>query len=170
MTTPLRADEIGTLRGFLDDYRATLRRLCAGLDITQLGQRLAPSDMTLGGMLKHCALNEHWWFREVLLGADAEGIWADVDWEADLDWDWHSYAEQTPEELDALLAAEIAGSDAALEQALAAGGLDGLAARTIRDGQAVSLRWILVHMIEEYARHCGHADLIRESIDGATGL
>jgi hypothetical protein len=92
--------------------------------------------------------------------------WASVDWEADADWDWHSAVDDTPEELLDLLAAEIAESDRIIH---AAAGLDQLSVRSGRDGSPFSLRWILAHLVEEYARHNGHADLIRESIDGTVG-
>jgi uncharacterized damage-inducible protein DinB len=170
MTTEMGTDEISLLRTFLNRCRGTLRSQCSGLDADQLGQTLAPSDLTLGGMLKHLAFVEQWWFRVVLLGLDEDGIWADVDWEADGDWDWHSWADHTPAELDALLAAEIVRSDAAIARTLASGGLDALAVRKVHGGKTVTLRWVLLHMIEEYARHSGHADLIRESIDGAKNL
>ena len=166
---PAVADEVTMLRGFLDHFRRTLRRQAQGLDAAQLATRLEPSTMTLGGLLKHMTYVEQWWFEIVLHGREQRGFWADVDWSADQDWDWNSATENTPEELDAMLAEQITMSDAALEEALADGGLDRLAVLS-RRGRQVSLRWIMVHMIEEYARHCGHADVIRESIDGATDL
>jgi hypothetical protein len=97
--------------------------------------------------------------------------WASVDWDADRDWDWHSAADDSPEELRRLFDDSVAASDAIIAEALADGGLDRLSVtESRRPGEgAFSLRWIVVHMIEEYARHNGHADLIRESIDGATG-
>ena len=170
MSFPNDADEVTTLRGFLDHFRDTLRRQCAGIGADGLARTLPPSTMTLGGMLKHLTFVEQWWFSIVLHGHDAAGIWADVDWEADEDWDWHSAADDTPDQLRAWLDEAIATSDRLVDEALARGeGLDLRAARE-RRGSAPTLRWILVHMVEEYARHCGHADLIRESIDGATDL
>ena len=170
MSIPQRADETTTIRAFLDFFRDTLRRQCADLDADQLAATLPPSTMTLGGMLKHLAFVEQWWFSIVLHGRDATGIWAEVDWEADEDWDWHSAVDDRPEQLRAWLDEAIAESDRCIDEALARGeGLDLPAARE-RRGETVSLRWILVHMVEEYARHCGHADLIRESIDGRTDL
>lgn len=168
---PLAADEVTTLRAFLDRHRATVRRQAAGLTAEQLATRLSghPSTMTLGGMLKHLTFVEQWWFQCVLRGKDAEGIWADVDWKADRDWDWHTATDHTPAELDAMLVDEISRSEEALEEALAGDGLD-TRARREHHGEAASLRWILVHLVEEYARHCGHADLLRESLDGETGL
>jgi hypothetical protein len=95
--------------------------------------------------------------------------WASVDWAADRDWEWHSASDDTPEQLRALWAQAVERSRAAIAEAFAAGGLDRLAQRPWHDGRPPSLRWILCYMIEEYARHNGHADLIREAVDGMTG-
>ena len=95
--------------------------------------------------------------------------WDTADWDGDPDWEWHSAADDTPEQLVALWQDAVDRSRALVAQALAAGGLDQLAKRTWSDGRAPSLRWILCHMIEEYARHNGHADFLREQLDGATG-
>lgn len=167
---PSAADEVATLRGFLDWFRVTVRRQCEGLDQHQLSTPLPTSPLTLGGMLKHLTYVEQWWFTVVLTGAEPQGIWADVDWDADEDWDWHSAVDDSPAQLIAWHVEEVERSDAALDRALAAGGLDQPAARARRNGQHPSLRWILVHMVEEYARHAGHADLIREAIDGEVDL
>ena len=172
-TTPsLSGTETEVLVGMLDWHRDTLRIKTDGLDAGQLSQRLEPSTMTLGGMLKHMAYVEDWWFNQVFAGSPEPEPWASVDWEADGDWDWHSAADDTPEELRTFLDETIAVSDRIVEQALAAPeGLDALGVIVSRRhaGQKFNLRWIVVHMIEEYARHNGHADLIRESIDGAVG-
>jgi uncharacterized damage-inducible protein DinB len=163
----LAGDERTTLTGFLDYHRDTLRMKVDGLTAEQLRATLPPSDMTLGGMLKHLAFVEHWWTSCVFLGQEYAEPWASVDWRSDADWDWHSAAEDGPEELRALFDAAVAASDAVV----AAADLDQLSVRESRReaGERFSLRWILVHLIEEYARHNGHADLIRESIDGVTG-
>jgi len=92
-----------------------------------------------------------------------------VDWDADPDWEWHSAAEDTPEQLRTLWQDTVARSRSAVTEALADGGLDRLAQRTWPDGRAPSLRRILIDLVEEYARHVGHADLIRESVDGLVG-
>lgn len=167
---PLSASEADTLLGFLDYHRDTLRQKTEGLTGDQLNLALRPSEMTLGGMLKHVAFNEHWWFSCVLHGTEFAEPWASVDWDADEDWDWHSAENDSPEDLRRLLDDHVRSSDALIAEALSAGGLEHPSARasSSRGGQ-FSLRWILVHMIEEYARHNGHADLIRESIDGKTG-
>ena len=166
---PLAADETGTLLGFLDYQRATFAWKCDGLDADGLRARTAASKMTLGGMMKHLALVEESWCSEWLHGRDANPVWAGVDWEADPDWEWHSAASDSPEQLRTLWEASVANSRSLVAEALVSGGLDQLARRTWPDGRSPSLRWILCHLIEEYARHNGHADLLRESIDGSTG-
>ena len=166
---PLAAGELDTLLGFLDFQRATLAWKVSGLDAAGLGATVGPSSMTLGGMLKHLAYVEESWFSQVLHRRDPQPPWNTVDWKADRDWDWHSAAEDTPEELLKLWRDAVERSRSLLAEALADGGLERLARRTWPDGRAPSLRWILVHLIEEYARHNGHADLLRESVDGSTG-
>ena len=166
---PPAADEVATLTGFLDYQRATLAWKCAGLDSAGLAATVAASSMTLGGMLKHLALVEDDWFCRDFLGQEYPPPWDTVDWDADRDWDWHSAAADTPEQLMQLWQAAVGRSRAVVSDTLASGSLDQLAQRAWPDGRAPNLRWILCHMIEEYARHNGHADLIRESIDGQTG-
>jgi Protein of unknown function (DUF664) len=92
-----------------------------------------------------------------------------VDWKADSDWEWHSAANDSPEQLFALWNEALRRSRSLTAEALVDGGLGRIARRSWPDGRSPSLRWILVHMIEEYGRHNGHADLLRESVDGATG-
>ena len=159
-------DEIGNLTRFLENHRAIFRRKAGGLNRDQLQQTLSPSDLTLGGMVKHLAFVEDWWFGRHLLGNQAE-LWARVDWAADPDWDWHSAADDDPEQLWALWEDAVARSRAAV----AADPRPERIARKARpDGRPpVTLRWLLAHMVEEYARHNGHADLIRQSIDGQVG-
>src|SRR5262249_26290444 len=130
----------------------------------------AASTMTLGGILKHMALVEEGWFSCDLHGRQHTPPWDAVDWESDPDWEWRTAAEDSPEELFALWQRFVERSRADVAEALSSGaGLGQLATRTFSDGRSPSLRWILCHMIEEYARHNGHADLLRESVDGATG-
>jgi len=166
---PLAADEAHSVLGFLDYQRATFAWKCRGLDAAGLQATVATSSMTLGGMLKHLALVEDSWFQESLLGTAMPPPWDTVDWDADRDWEWHSAAEDSPEQLRAMWEESVGRSREAVAKAMAGGGLDQPAHRTWPDGRAPSLRWILLHMIEEYARHNGHADLIRESVDGETG-
>ena len=166
---PVAADEVATLLGFLDYQRATLAWKCSGLDAAGLRATTAASTMTLGGILKHMAVVEHGWFSRSLHGREY-APWDAVDWKADPDWEWHTAGGDSPEELFALWQRAVEQSRADVAEVLDSGdGLGRLAKRTWPDGRSPSLRWILCHMIEEYARHNGHADLLRESIDGATG-
>ena len=163
---PTRGDERTLLLAYLDYHRETLRMKAAGLDTAQLDTALPPSEMTLGGMVKHLALVENSWLRDVFLGEGLSEPWRSVDWDADWDWDWHSAKGDSPEQIWALYDEMIADADAVI----AGAALDDHATKpSSRTGEPMSLRWIVLHLIEEYARHNGHADLIRESIDGATG-
>lgn len=160
------ADELTTLRGFLEFQRATLAWKVDGVAAAGLATTTAASSMTLGGLLKHLAYVEDYWFARRLHGIAPSPPWDTVDWEADRDWDWHSAADDTPVELLGLWTAACERSRGLLADALADGGLDRPAAIPAPGDEAPSLRWILVHMIEEYARHNGHADLLREAFDG----
>lgn len=166
---PWSGSELELLVGFLEFHRQTLGWKCTGLTAEQLSVSLAPSSMTLGGMLKHLALVEDTWFSFRLHGHPPAEYWQQVDWEADEDWDWNSASGDTAEELFDLWETTVERSRRSMEEALAHSGLEQLAKAGFSDGTRMSLRWILIHMIEEYARHNGHADLIRESIDGQTG-
>jgi len=156
-------DERATLLAFLDYYRVVLLRKAVGLTRAQLAATLPPSDMTLGGLIKHMALVENNWFVRNWQKADPGEPWSSVDWDSDPDWDFHSAADDEPEQLLALYTSSIERSREAID------GCNDLAATEESRGRVISLRWMLVHMIEEYARHCGHADLLRQSIDGAVG-
>jgi uncharacterized damage-inducible protein DinB len=163
---PVQGDERATLTAFLDYYRALIVDKASGLSQEQANRALPPSSLTLAGIVHHLAVVEHWWFHEFFTGADRLEPWASVDWEADWDWDFHVAPEL---ELQVILDRYADACARSRRVTDAAGSLDQLSERTDRDGRHRSLRWILVHMIEEVARHAGHADLIRESIDGATG-
>jgi uncharacterized damage-inducible protein DinB len=166
---PIRADEVTALRGFLDYHRDTFRWKCSGLTQEQLARTHAPSAMTLGGMMKHLALCEVGWFGKTLSGVPYPPPFGDVDWESDPDWEWRTAADDDPAELRALFDDCVRRADAAIDEALARDGLDTESVGQSSSDGAFSLRWILLHMIEEYARHNGHADLLREAIDGQTG-
>ena len=148
---------------------------CSGLTQEQLAQPLPPSDMTLGGMMKHLAIVDQSWFEDDFAGRGFMPPFDTVDWDADPDWGVATRprtARHPPVALRAVPDEAVRHSDAVLDEALGPGGvgLDGLSvAEDPERGGSFSLRWILLHMIEEYARHNGHADLIRESIDGQTG-
>lgn len=157
------AGERQTLVEFLDYYRAVLLRKAAGLSQAELDVRLGPGSLTIGGLVKHMALVEDGWFHEGWSGRPQVEPWASVDWGAQPDWELESAGDDAPQTLATIYADAIERSRAAIADSHDLG-----ASVDIR-GRVFSLRWILVHMIEEYARHCGHADLIRESIDGRTG-
>jgi uncharacterized damage-inducible protein DinB len=167
---PLHGDEVAILRTFLTYHRETLRLKCAGLTQEQLAQQLPPSDMSLGGLMKHLALVESQWFDYYFRDLPHAPPFDAMDWDADPDWEFDSARHDSPEGLRALFDEAVARSDAVVDDALTRRGLDEESARVSpRTGETFTLRWILVHMIEEYARHNGHADLIRESIDGQKG-
>jgi len=163
---PLVGNEVETLLGFLDYQRATLAWKCAGLDDDQLRRALYPTSLNLAGMLKHLARVEDRWFSEVVAEAEPLEPWAGMPWAAE----WESCAADSGEGLRQKWAARVEASRRVVATQLKADhhALD--ATHPAWRGQASpSLRWVLVHMIEEYARHNGHADLLRESIDGQTG-
>ena len=166
---PRTADEATTLLAFLDFHRDTLRLKADGLDQHQLAQTTAASSLTLAGLLKHLALVEHSWFAYRLAGGDSIEPWASVDWDADPDWEFTTAVADAPDALCRMLDEAIETSRRCTEVALREGGLDHRSARTNRHGEHFTLRYVLLHMIEEYARHNGHADLLREAIDGRTG-
>lgn len=166
---PLAADEVATLIGFLEYQRATFAWKCSGLESPELKMTVGSSTMTLGGMLKHLAYYEDHWFSHQLRGNPRKALWDAVNWDVEPDWEWTSAAEDSPETLRTLWSDAVSHSSCMLDEALAEGGLGVLAGRSWPDGRVPTARWIVVHMIEEYARHNGHADLIRESVDGLTG-
>jgi uncharacterized damage-inducible protein DinB len=166
---PPASDEAGMLRAFIDFYRATILRQVEGLTDEQRAATLAPSTLTLAGILKHLTLVEHGWFQMNLRDLP-DAPWVGDNYEADRDWDFNSAVHDPWELLVSRFEEAVAASDAILDAALATPeGLD-LVAEQEWHGMHVTLRWILVHLVEEYARHAGHADLIRESIDGRTDL
>lgn len=166
---PFAADELTMLAAFLDFQRGTLEWKTSGLDADGLRAAMAPTTMTLGGILKHLAWVEDYWFSVRLLGHAPDAYWADVDWDADDDWEWNSAATNSPEQLRSLWSDAADRSRAIVAEVMTDDGLDRRVVKPFKDGGAPTLRWILVHMIEEYARHNGHADLLRESVDGQTG-
>ena len=161
---PLNADERATLEGWLDFHRVTLAMKCEGLDDGQAAAVSAPpSGLTLTGLVQHMAEVERNWFRRVLAGEQAPPIY---DPQADPDGPDGGFDLAAGATLRDALATWHAEIAAARKQC---------AERELADTgrfmqQDVSLRWIYVHMIEEYARHNGHADLLRERIDGLTGV
>jgi hypothetical protein len=166
---PVAGNEVDTLLGALERQRRYIAWKCGNLDSAGLLATLGPSTMTLGGLLKHLALCEDNMFSVKLHGRSPHPPWDAVDWDADPDWEWHSAAEDSPEQLFSLWQETVGRSRTLVAEAVADGGLDRPAAYTFSGGRTPSLRRLLMDMIEEYARHLGHADLIRESVDGLVG-
>jgi hypothetical protein len=163
---PLRAGEEATLTGFLEWQRATFAWKCSGVDAPGLAATIGASSMTLGRLLEHQARSEDYWFSHQLLGRDIAPPWDRAGWGSD--WAWRS-AGNAPEELWALWEQNVARSRAALGEVLRSDGLGGVVRRPPPEVEPASVRWVVCHMIEEYARHNGHADLLREFVDGQTG-
>jgi uncharacterized damage-inducible protein DinB len=162
---PLRAGEREMLLGWLDYHRATLLWKCEGLSDDQLRERaVPPSALSLLGLVRHLAECEHSWFRKVLLGEDLPYLYVT---EQDNDADFNDVDKaDVAEDIRTFERA----CQAAREAIASAPDLDTVSKKADRrTGEQFSLRWIITHMIEEYARHNGHADLLRERIDGATG-
>jgi len=158
--------EITALVEFLDIHRIEFHERVWGLNDDQLRQTAAASDLTLGALVKHMALVEHSWFEHRFLGMDEREPWASAPWDDDPDWELTTAAHETGEELFALY---VDACNRCRDVIANAESLDQLSVRTDNNDKPWNLRWIMLHMIEEYARHCGHADLIRESIDGVSG-
>jgi uncharacterized damage-inducible protein DinB len=154
---PIAAPEAETLVGFLEFQRATFAWKCAGLRADGLATRVGVSTMTLGGLLGHLAAVEDSWFTDDFAGRPV--VIADDPWAAP----------GGPDALHEGWRAAVERSRAVVAEALAGEGLGAVARDPKPADRPVTLRWILVHMIEEYARHNGHADLLREVVDGATG-
>ena len=161
---PIVADERDMLVAWLDWHRATLAVKCEGLSDDQLRERsAAPSTLSLLGLVRHMADVERGWFRQGFADEDVPDIYyTDEDKDADFD----NVADADVADAFATWRAEC---EAARQIVAAAPSFDALSKRPTSHGNTMSLRWIMVHMIEEYARHNGHADLLRERIDGVTG-
>ncbi len=158
------ASEREMLTGWLDYHRATLVWKCEGLTDEQLRERsVPPSGLCLLGLVRHLTECERGWFRNVLAGGDLPYVYATQE---DRDADFNDV--DTPD-VAGVFATFERECDAARQAVAAAPDLDALGKGQHRTGEQFSLRWIMLHMIEEYARHNGHADLLRERIDGAIG-
>jgi hypothetical protein len=158
---PLEADELTTLTTFLDFNRATLALKCEGLAGDQLRERaVPPSSLSLLGIVRHMADVERNWFRPVLAAEEMRTIFGeDMDWEA-------AFRDVATADIDEAFGIWRTECDHSRVLVAAAGSLE---TRGYRGGEWFSLRYVLTHMIEEYARHNGHADLLRERLDGSTG-
>jgi Protein of unknown function (DUF664) len=167
---PLAGTDITQVLGALDRLRWTFRWKAADLDSAGLDTRIGASTLTIGGLLKHLAANEDYWTTVKLRGEPMDEHWADNGWDGDNDWEFSSAAHDAPERLYALYDGAVARARARIEAAIAEGGsLDQPASMHDEEGNHASLRRLLCDAIEEYGRHTGHADLIREAVDGRVG-
>ena len=160
---PARTDgERESLQGWLDFHRKTLRWKCSGLTHEQLATRgVPPSGLSLLGLVRHMTDNERWWFRTNVRGEDVDGIFGPED---NLTGDFDDVDSMPAREVLEVYAGECRDADAAVA------GLPLDHRFTSRSsGRELDLRWVYLHMIEEYARHNGHADLLRERVDGSVG-
>jgi uncharacterized damage-inducible protein DinB len=156
---PVDADEATTLSGLLDYHRATLLMKASGVSDEDLRRSMVPSGVTLLGLVKHLAFVERWWFRACFAGEDVDFPWTDEDPDAD----WRVEPDETTEQIFALYREETERARGIAQRS----SLDALATR--RERENYTLRWIMGHMVQETARHNGHADIIRELTDGTTG-
>ncbi|MGC5018371.1 DinB family protein [Micromonospora sp. DT47] len=156
-------DERSILVNYLRDYRLTLELKCADLDAEALARRsVPPSTMSLLGLVRHMAEVERGWFRRTMAGEDAPWIWRTED-DRDADFDGAVGDPEVVAEAWATWRAEVAYAERFVAEA------PDLGVKGHRGDEVISLRELLVHMIEEYARHLGHADFLRERIDGRVG-
>ena len=160
----LHGDEVETALITLERNRLTFGWKCADIDAAGMAVRLGPSPVTLGGLLKHMAWVEELYFQDRLAGRSYmppfDELGRETEW---ADWAWRTAADDRPEDLRALWAKAVHRSRDSLAERLSNGALD----QQTHDG--MNLRRLLVDLIEEYARHTGHADLLREAVDGSTG-
>jgi hypothetical protein len=166
---PLAGTEAEHLVGSLDRLRTTFRWKCDDLGPEGLQARVGTSALTLGGLLKHLARVEEHCFGTKLSGAPLGLPWDAADWDADPDWDFNSAADDTPGKLYALWDDAVERARARFSAALADGGLDQFVHISFPGGRRVSLRRIVFDLVEEYGRHTGQADLLREAVDGLAG-
>ncbi|MFD9307043.1 DinB family protein [Streptomyces sp. NPDC060048] len=158
------ANERDMLDGWLDYHRSTLAWKCGGLSEEQLRAKpLLPSELSLLGLVRHMAEVERYWFREIMLGEELPELYCTDD---EPDGDFHFGGQDTWGEAEQVWQTEVELA----RQATSGRSLDlASEAESHRRGEVFSLRWVYTHMIEEYARHNGHADLLREHLDGSTG-
>jgi hypothetical protein len=166
---PTAGTELEHVLGALNRLRTTFRWKAGNLDAAGLQARIPSSALTLGSLLKHLAGVEDYTFTVKLSGTPLGDPWEGFGWDGSTDWELTSAAEDSPEELYALWDGAVARSTARLEAALADGGLDQPIHSSAPDGSHANLRRLLCDLIEEYGRHTGHADLLREAVDGLVG-
>ncbi len=162
------ADEAEMIQFALARSRATFAWKTGGLDAEALNRPHPPSEMTLGGLVKHLAFVEDRYTAEFFTDGPIAPPWTRDRFQADHEWDWHSAADDTPEQLYALWESAVARSRAAVAALLADGG-PGQPSHFVTDGGSPNVRRALTDLHDEYARHVGHADLFREAVDGLVG-
>jgi hypothetical protein len=166
---PLAGTDAEQLVGALERLRWTFRWKADDLDTAGLQTRVGSSPLTLGGLLKHLAANEDYLFTVKFRGGELGEPWATSGWDGSNDWEFESAADDPPDLLYALWDDAVARSRATLSAAIAEGGLDQEAHISGPDGVHASLRRLVCDLLEEYGRHTGHADLLREAVDGRVG-
>jgi hypothetical protein len=166
---PLAGTEAEHLSGALDRLRWTFRWKADGLDSAGLQTRIGASSLTLGGLLKHLAAAEDFTFKTKLRGEPVGEPWDALGADGSNDWDFESAASDSPEQLYALWDDAVSRSRATLAAVIADGGLNQPIDVSSPDGERANLRRLVCDMIEEYGRHTGQADLLREAVDGLVG-
>jgi hypothetical protein len=171
--TPVRQDpdpttlsERDSLGQYLDYQRETILLKTEGLTKEQLARKIPTSDLTLAGILYHLALVEEAWFEVDYLGLEPREDWQGINWEADPNYEFRTALEKEP---DWLRRRYRDACNRARKVATGAESLDDVSVSTRVGGKPFTLRWVMLHLIEETARHAGHADLLREAIDGTVG-
>ena len=166
---PFAGSEVEHLLGALDRLRTTFRWKADDLDAAGLKTRVGASSLTIGGLLKHLALAEDFQSTTKLSGASIGAPW-DTTYRDDVpDWEFASAADDPPDRLYELWDDAVERSRARFDAAVADGGLDQLVHVCAPDGRHANLRRLICDLIEEYGRHTGHADLLREAVDGRVG-
>jgi len=166
---PYAGDEAEQLLAALDRLRATFRWKADGLDEAALRAAIPSSRLTLAGLLKHLAANEDYQFTMKLRGEPMGSPWSELESDESNDWEFETALTDAAEDLYALYDGAVARSRRRLASALAEGGLGQQVHATFLDGRHANLRRIVCDLIEEYGRHTGHADLLREAVDGRVG-
>jgi uncharacterized damage-inducible protein DinB len=161
--------EADSLLSVLERNRRTFAWKTSGLDQQGLRATTAASAMTLGGLVKHVALVEADWLAVKLAGQDYGPPWDTVDLDADPDWEWRTGAQDAPADVYQVWRDAVQRSRTLVARVIDERGLDGPASFTWPDGRTPTVRAMLLDMIEEYARHTGHADVLREAVDGRVG-
>jgi hypothetical protein len=166
---PMDGDEASSLLGSLERMRFTFWWKASGLTPEGARLRIGASELTLGGLLRHMALVEEHTYAGKLWGRPLGEPWASVDWDADPQFEFRTGEQLPPDELMAAYEDAVIAARASIQEALDEGGLEFRSRFAYPDGSTPTLRRLLLDGIEEYGRHTGHADLLREAVDGRVG-